>query len=305
LANASDGLVGNMEPVAQDESMLEELLAQVSDLKRMNRYVSVSQSAAMGDDVLSVQREAETLAEEITDQLSSSKLGALKDLAQREVVAQQQVLTFNGGELQKIGATPLALLGNNTWASNSIGKGEGLERQWSNQGDLEASASTALNDNVQIENGWLDRPVVEPRVSPDRSTLSPIKPAAPAPAITLSLNNARANRQQAPGVVRPVDQPESLAPAQPNATSNAELPQLRITGRRALKIHLEPGAGALHFRKLQDHATLDLVLERQSPPRWPQAMFLLALGLWGAAVSWQKRRGRAERPQESRHHAPS
>lgn len=71
--------------------------------------------------------------------------------------------------------------------------------------------------------------------------------------------------------------------------------QLRPTGRRSLQVEVPLVGETYHFRKLKDHAVLDLALKRESAPGkvLQQTMFGAGLGAWALMAVIARRRKRS------------
>jgi hypothetical protein len=68
--------------------------------------------------------------------------------------------------------------------------------------------------------------------------------------------------------------------------------QLRPTGRRSLQVEVPMSGEVFHFRKLKDHAVLDLQIKRERQPGQTQqaTVFGAGLGLWALIAFFTSRR---------------
>lgn len=80
---------------------------------------------------------------------------------------------------------------------------------------------------------------------------------------------------QEPGAIR-------AAAIQDGYVTTAAVNQLRPTGRRSLQVEVPLAGETYHFRKLKDHAVLDLVMKKESTGEktMQTTLFGTGLGVW-------------------------
>ena len=97
--------------------------------------------------------------------------------------------------------------------------------------------------------------------------------------------NANGRRTDQLGAIR-------TASVQEGYITTANVNQLRPTGRRSLQVEVPLVGETYHFRKLKDHAVLDLTLkpQRSSTKTFQQTMFGAGLGAWALMALIARRR---------------
>ncbi len=97
--------------------------------------------------------------------------------------------------------------------------------------------------------------------------------------------NANSRWANQPGAIRAVGVKDGYV-------TTAAVNQLRPTGRRSLQVEVPLVGETYHFRKLKDHAVLDLALKRESSSAktFQQTMFGAGLGAWALMALIARRR---------------
>jgi hypothetical protein len=86
----------------------------------------------------------------------------------------------------------------------------------------------------------------------------------------------------------------------PETPPTPATPQLKPAGRVSLVVNVPMEGTVYHFRKLKDHAILDITLKKNWRPRQISALWTLAIGaLLLFAVGWLASLGRSHRARNT------
>jgi hypothetical protein len=176
--------------------------------------------------------------------------------------------TFTGG-LQKSGAGSITLNGSNILGnsvSNSRGSNAFSNAAVPQQQTQAATIGGVMPDSVD---GLLRKPAAPDKflTAAPAAEPKPATAAVPAPAASPPPVNEADNK------------PENLQVTQ-------ALSQLRPTGRRSLSIDIPTAGNTLHFRKLKDHAVLELALIRPQQATQRQQLWTFLSGLAAVGLLW-------------------
>jgi autotransporter-associated beta strand protein len=192
-------------------------------------------------------------------------------------------MEFFGG-IQKSGAGSITLGGGNTYTGGTV-----LGNSVSNSRGSNAFSNAAVpQQQTQMEgiggimpdsvDGLLRKPAAR------RSLTIPAAPdkfltAAPAAEPKPATAAVPAPAASPPPVNEADNKPENLQVTQ-------ALSQLRPTGRRSLSIDIPTAGNTLHFRKLKDHAVLELALIRPQQATQRQQLWTFLSGLSAVGLLW-------------------
>jgi hypothetical protein len=311
-------LFGNMEEVPSEARVVAETESWLSDLVRLNKSFSLRSSSGSKKRLL---EEGDKMVAQLEGKISDleSKLyskrryedgatvgkdaisGEVAKLKQ-ELASQQIVLTENRIAPPVIDHFDKAQLGN-TWSSQSAkpsvaqpsisavgsngindnvgvnggflslnGTVKGAELQYNVTGNVSLSNSNARGNNTFVQ-GWTDQ-------TASQSAPKPISAVPPPPAARAkSMEKLAASPAPAPQKAAPVDVEEFEDFLQPT-------PQLRATGRRSMQVEMPLTANTFHFRKLKDHAVLEVSLTNPASAEQRRRFWIFLGSLAGVGLIW-------------------